>query len=113
LNVRPRHKQCFGAGAPDREHLNLGVRRVETCLQVENDLSALDPEQMAPGTLGAAFDKPDGEDVDMSRRDLKRVAAVVEQLRMAAIEYDVARRTDVRCLIGRRLGLLEKGFTHS
>jgi hypothetical protein len=113
LNVRPRHQQRFGAGASDRKHLNLRARAVETGLQVENDLSALDPEQMMPGAFRAAFDKPDREDVNMPRRDLERVAAMIEKFWVTAIEYDVARGTGARFRIGPRLGLLEERFTHS
>ena len=66
-----------------------------------------------PGAFSAAFDNPDREYVDMSRRDLERVAVVVEQLRVTAIEYDVSRRAGGRFLIGRRFGLLEERFAHS
>ena len=89
------------------------AERVEAILQVENDLAAFDPEQMLPCARGIAVHKSDGEDIDMPRRDLERVAAVIEQFWVTAIERDMARRTGVRFLIGRRLGLLEQGFGHS
>ena len=51
--------------------------------------------------------------VDMPGRDLKRVAMMIEQLRVATIEYDVARWASVPFPIGRCFGLLEQRFTHS
>ena len=99
--------------ASDREYLNWGTRAVETCLQVENYFSALDPEQMVPGAFRVAFDRPDSEDIDMPRRDLERVAVVVEHLGVAAIEDDAIRRAGVISLIGRSFGLLEQRLAHS
>jgi hypothetical protein len=113
LNVHPRHKQCFGTRASDRDHLNSHARTVEACLQVENDLTALDPEQMVPGALRTAFDNSDSEDIDMPCLDLKGVPAVVEKFRVTAIEYDVARWTGAPLLIGHRPGLQKERFTHS
>jgi hypothetical protein len=110
LNVHPRNKQRFGTGASDREHFDLYARTVEAFLQVEQDLAALHPAQMVAGALRTASDKPDGEDIDMPRSDLKHVAAVVEKLRVTAIEHDVARGP---LLIGHRPDLQKERFTHS
>jgi hypothetical protein len=68
---------------------------------------------MMPCAGHIAFHKSDGEDIDMSRRDLQRVSAVVEQLWMTAIEGDMARRTGASVLPGHRLGLLKERFGHS
>ena len=113
MNVHARHEQGFGPGASDREHLNLRVRPGEALLQVENDLAAFDPEQMVPRAIGTALDKPDSEDIDVPRRDLERVATVIEQFWMATIECDVTSRTGSPFLIARRPGLLEERFAHS
>ena len=60
--------------------------RVETILQIQNDLAALDPEQMVPGARDIAVLETDGEDIDMPRRDLQRVPTMVEKFRVTAIE---------------------------
>ena len=65
------------------------------------------------GALGAALYKPDSEDINMPRRDLERVAMMIEQLRVATIECDVARRASIPFLMGRCCGLLEQRLTHS
>jgi hypothetical protein len=85
----------------------------EAVLQVQDDLAALDPEQMVPGAGRIAFRNADGEDVDMPRRDLKRVSAMIEQPWVTAVERDVARRSGASLLPGRGLRLLRKGFGHS
>lgn len=53
----------------------------------------------------------DGEDIDMPRGDLKRMVAVVEKRRMAAIEYD--RGTVIFLRSGHRLDVLKQGVRHS
>ena len=69
-NVGAWHKQRFGAGASNREDPDLQAGPAEAVLQVQNDLAALDPEQMVPGAGRIAFRNADGEDIDMPRRDL-------------------------------------------
>ena len=106
-NVGPRHQPRFGAGASDRKNLDLEAGCVETILQIENDLAALDPEQMVPGAGHTAFHETDGEDIDMPRRDLERMPTMVEKFRVTAIERDMARRPTGAFV------LLQQGFGHS
>ena len=68
---------------------------------------------MVSGAFCASVDKPYRENVDMPRRDLERVAVVVEHLGVAAIEDDAIRRAGVISLIGRSFGLLEQRLAHS
>lgn len=81
---------------------------IEAFLQVKDDLARLCPKQMLPSALRVAFDRPDREDIDVPRGDLENVTAVIEQLRLTAIEHDTAKR--LTRLIGHRM---EKGFVHS
>ena len=59
---------------------------------------------MVSGAFCASVDKPYRENVDMPRRDLERVPAVVQKSGVTAIEHDVVRRTGVPCLAGYRQG---------
>ena len=92
-NLRPRHQQRLGAGASDRQRPDLRAGAAESALQVQNDFTALGAEQMVPGAGQIASLEADGEDIDMPRRDLQRVPAMVEKLWMTAVECDTARRT--------------------
>ena len=89
---RARHQPRFGAGAADGDNLDLHAGAVDGIRQIENDLAALDPEQMVPRAGRVAFGHADGEDIDMPRHDLQHVAAMVEKLRVTAIEHDARRR---------------------
>jgi hypothetical protein len=113
LNAFPRHKLRLGSGAPDPEHLNWQAGPVETILKIQDHLAALYPEQMAPRAGHIAFHKADGEDIDMPRRDLQSVAAVVEKLGVATVEHDMARRTVVPFPRGYGFHLLKQRFCHS
>jgi hypothetical protein len=66
-----------------------------------------------PGAGHIAFHDTDGKDIDMPRRDLERIPAMVEKFRVTAIEGDMARRSSVSVLSGDRLGLLRRGVGHS
>ena len=66
-----------------------------------------------PGAFRAAFNQPDCEDIDMSRRHLKREAVMIEKFWVTAVEYDVPLGAGTRFLMGRRLALLKERFTHS
>ena len=68
---------------------------------------------MVPGAGDMAVLKTDGKNIDMPRRDLERMPAMVEKFRMTAVERDVARRSGASLLPGRGLRLLRKGFGHS
>ncbi len=70
MNGRPRHKQRLGSRASDREELDFQTGTVETFLEVQNDLTSFYPVQMVPGAGHLAFDKTDGEDINMPRCDL-------------------------------------------
>jgi hypothetical protein len=103
-------QQRCGAGTSRRHRFDGDAQMVEAFLQVKDNLACLCAKQMLPSTLRAVFDKPDREDIDVPRGDLKNVPAVIEQLRVAAIEYDMTDRANVARLIGHRV---EKGLVHS
>jgi hypothetical protein len=113
LNVGAWQQQRFGPWASNRKDLDLHAGPFETSLQVQYDLATLHPEQMVTCSRDIAPHKPDGEHVDMSRRDLQRASAVVEKLRVTTIEGDVARWTGASAAPGHCLSLLVKGFGHS
>ena len=98
----------FGAGTSGRDHLHSDARMTEAFLQVQDDLARLGAKQMLPCALRAAFDRPDRKDIDVARGYLENVPAVIEQLRMTAIENYTANR------VARFIGYcIEKGFVHS
>jgi hypothetical protein len=62
---------------------------------------------MVACSLRTAFDTADGEHIDVARRDLKNVSAVIEKFRSTAIERDLASRVTVARLAMRRRDFLE------
>ena len=82
-------------------------------VQVEKNLTALDPKQMMSRAFGAAFDHADGEDVDVPCRHLQHVPAVVEKFWTTAIEHKAGRRMARLLLIGHLWRPLKDGFVHS
>jgi hypothetical protein len=97
----------IGAGASHGDDLDWRAEFVETLLQFENDLVLFDAKKVMPSPMLI----PDGEYVDMARRDLQGVTAVVEQFRATAIEGDRGGGSGFRSRDG--LDLLEEGFDHS
>lgn len=68
---------------------------------------------MVPHTGDSAFHETDGEDIDMSGRDLQRVSVMVEKFRMSAIEGDMVRSSGASVVPGHCPGLLKQGVGHS
>ena len=60
------------------------------------------------GAFGAACGELDREDVDMPCRDLEDAAVMIEQFRVAAVEYDMAGLIHRRFPLAHCLGLLEE-----
>ncbi len=110
---KPRQHPCLGTRTSHRDHLNSAARAIRGFRQIEKKLTALDPKQMTSSAFGAAFDRADGEDVDVPSGHLQHVPAVVEKLWTTAIEHNAGRRIDRVVLIGHRRRPLKDRFVHS
>ena len=111
-NLAPRREQGFSTGTTHGDHLNSRAGAFDGVLQVEGDLAGLDPKQMVPDAFVIPFGDADREDIDVPCHNLQRAFALVEKLRMTAIEHDAGRRRTRRALIGRGRPL-EEAFVHS